>query len=187
MLHTKYQSSMPSSFREKDFQRFCYFFPFGCHGNQLWLEFNLLNNFGRASPKENPCQVSSRLAQLFRRRRCLNKCTTDIGRSQKLTMSTLCSGELKSWSPAFYPFPTMFSTLPKTNFNFFFTLSRLNEPEKDAFENLLMTSIFSFSNNVCYFSQSKFRFFSYMYFSVTYILSYANVFNLDQSKIVLFG
>ena len=24
MLHTKYQSSMPSSFREEDFQRFCY-------------------------------------------------------------------------------------------------------------------------------------------------------------------
>ena len=36
MLHTKYQSSMPSSFREEDFQRFCYFFPFGCHGNQSY-------------------------------------------------------------------------------------------------------------------------------------------------------
>ena len=33
---TKYQSSMPSSFREEDFQRFCYFFPFGCHGNQSY-------------------------------------------------------------------------------------------------------------------------------------------------------
>ena len=36
MLHTKYQSSMPSSFKEDDFQRFCYFFPIGCHGNQSY-------------------------------------------------------------------------------------------------------------------------------------------------------
>ena len=35
MLHTKYQRSAPSSFRE-DFQRFCFFFPFGCHGNQSY-------------------------------------------------------------------------------------------------------------------------------------------------------
>ena len=42
----------------------------------LWLEFNLLNNFGRASPKEHPCQVSSRLAQWFRRRKCLKKSWT---------------------------------------------------------------------------------------------------------------
>ena len=27
MLHTKYQSSMPSSLRKEDFQRFCHFFP----------------------------------------------------------------------------------------------------------------------------------------------------------------
>ena len=43
---------------------------------ELWLEFNLLNNFGRASPKEHPCQVPSRLAQWFRRRRCLKKLWT---------------------------------------------------------------------------------------------------------------
>ena len=68
---------------------------------ELWVEFNLLNTFGRASPKEYPCQVSSRLAQWFRR--SLKKLlmmhaaqgTPDIGRSQKLTMSTLCSGELQ--------------------------------------------------------------------------------------------
>ena len=70
-----------------------------------------MNNFGRALPKEHPCQVSSRLAQWFRRRRCLKKLWTtddarrtpeDIGRLQKLTMSTLCSGELKidTGSPA---------------------------------------------------------------------------------------
>ena len=43
---------------------------------ELWLEFNLLNNFGRASPKQHPCKVSSRLAQWFRRRRCLKKLWT---------------------------------------------------------------------------------------------------------------
>ena len=79
MLHSKYQSSMPSSFREEDFQRFCYFFSFWLPWQpELRLEFNLLNNFGRTSPKEHPCQVSSRLAQWFRRRRCLKKLwTTD--------------------------------------------------------------------------------------------------------------
>ena len=80
MLHTKFQSSMPSSFREEDFQRFCCFFSFWLPWQpELWLEFNLLNNFGRASPKEHPCQVSSRLAQWFRRR-CLKKLwTPDAG------------------------------------------------------------------------------------------------------------
>ena len=70
---------------------------------ELLVKFNLLNNFGRALPKKHPCQVSSRLAQWFRKRRCLKKLwtthdgrrTPDIGQSQKLTMSTLCSGELK--------------------------------------------------------------------------------------------
>ena len=61
-----------------------------------------LEQLSRASPKEHPCQVSSRLAQWFRRR-CLKKLWTtddtrrmpDIGQLQKLTMSTLCSGELE--------------------------------------------------------------------------------------------
>ena len=117
---------MSSSFREEDFQRFCISFPFGCHGNQSQgCKLNSLNNFCRASPKEHPCQVSSRLAQWFRRRRCLKKLlmddrrrTLDIGQSQWLTLSTLCSGELKSrkcWYPAFFPFPTMFSILSKKN------------------------------------------------------------------------
>ena len=47
----------------------------------------------------------------------------------------------KCWKPAFSPFPTMFSTLPKTIFNF----------------------------------------------SVTFILSSTNVFNLDHPKIMSFG
>ena len=41
------------------------------------MELNSLNSFCRASPKEHPCQVSSRLAQWFRRRRCLKKLWPD--------------------------------------------------------------------------------------------------------------
>ena len=52
-----------------------------------------------------------------------------------------CGKRRKCWSPAFSPFPTMFSTLPKSNFNFW----------------------------------------------VTFILSSANAFNLDQSKNLSFG
>ena len=53
------------------------FFPFWLPWQpELWVEFNLLNNFGKASPTEHPCQVSSRLAQWFRRRRCLKKLWT---------------------------------------------------------------------------------------------------------------
>ena len=73
ILHTKYQSSMPSSFREDNFQILCYFFSFWLTWLQeLWVEFNLLNNFSRASPKGHSCQVSTRLAQWFSRR-CLTK------------------------------------------------------------------------------------------------------------------
>ena len=52
-----------------------------------------------------------------------------------------CGKRRKCWKPAFSPFPTMLSTLPKANFKF----------------------------------------------SVTFILSSANYFNLDQSKILSFG
>ena len=63
---------------------------------RVMIGIQSLEQLGRASPKEHPCQVSSRLALWFRRRRCLKKLwTTDIGRSQKLTISTLCSGEQK--------------------------------------------------------------------------------------------
>ena len=86
MLHTKYQSSMPSSFRKEDFQGFCYFFSFWLPWQpELWVEFNLLNTFCRASPKEHPCQVSSRLAQWFRRRRCLKKLWTTHDRHWAIT------------------------------------------------------------------------------------------------------
>ena len=46
---------------------------------------------------------------------------------------------------------------------------------------MLVSSIFSFSHNVFYHFQKKFN------FSVTFILSSANAFYLDQSKILLFG
>ena len=122
MLHTKYQSSAPSSFRERKFSKILLFFSFW--QPELWVEAKLLNNFGRSSPKEHPCQVTSRLIQWFRRRRCLKKLWTtqdgrrmlDIGRSQKLTMSTLCSGELKK--ALFLYFLTLSQT---TNFILFQT------------------------------------------------------------------
>ena len=48
-------------------------------------------------------------------------------------------------------------------------------------EEMLVTSIFSFSHNVFYPSQNKFQFFSHIY------LSSANAFSLNQSKILSFG
>ena len=94
MLHTKYQSSMPSSFRQEYFQRFCNFFPFGCHGMaELWVEFNLLNNLVELHPRNIPAKfhqdwprgLGGDVVDDTRQ-------TPDMGRSQKLTMSTLCSG-----------------------------------------------------------------------------------------------
>ena len=125
MLHTKYQSSKPSSFREREFWSFSSLFlnsnlwPMGreqfwlqghymnklgrgtrrcytpnikalCHlvseekifkdftflfsfwlpwQPELLMELNSLNKFCGTSPIEHPCQVSSRLAHWFRRRR----------------------------------------------------------------------------------------------------------------------
>jgi len=63
---------------------------------------NHLNNFGRGQPRDHSCEVWSKSNEWFQRRRCLSKnvyarrTTTDKARSQKLTMSTLCSGELKT-------------------------------------------------------------------------------------------
>ena len=68
---------MSCSLREEDFQGFCNFFHFGCYGNQVMDGIKFCKQFCRASPKEHPCKVSSRLAQCFRRRRCLKKLLTD--------------------------------------------------------------------------------------------------------------
>ena len=46
---------------------------------------------------------------------------------------------------------------------------------------MLVTSIFSFSQNVFYPSQNKFQFFNHIYFVV------CKCFQFDQSKILLFG
>ena len=97
---------MPSSFRE-DFVIFSFWLPWQL---ELWVEFNLLDNFGRASSKKHDCKVSSRLSQWFRR--CFKKLrttdnerrTTDIGQSQKLILSTLCSGELKMLVTSIFSF-----------------------------------------------------------------------------------
>ena len=67
--------------------------------------WNGLNNFDRGPPRDHSCEVWSKSNEWFQRRCCLKKLltharthgrwTTDNGPSQKLTLSTLCSGELK--------------------------------------------------------------------------------------------
>ena len=55
MLHTKYQSSTPSSFREEDFQRFCFFFLLPWQP-ELWVELNSLNNLVELHPRNIPAK-----------------------------------------------------------------------------------------------------------------------------------
>ena len=95
MLHTKHQSSAPSNFRKElyastppDFRP------------EIRVEFELLNNFGKASPKEHCCLVSSHRmthddghwpitmddARRLRLADHNGRCTTmEIGRSQWTT------------------------------------------------------------------------------------------------------
>ena len=75
----------------------------------LWptyaTNWNGLNNFVREPPRDHSCEVWTKSNEWFQRRCCLKKLlthgrtdrrwTTDNGPSQKLTLSTLCSGELK--------------------------------------------------------------------------------------------
>ena len=94
-----------------------------------------LEQFGRASPKEHPCQVSSRLAQWFTRR-CLKKLwTMDIGRLQKLTMSTSRSGELKMYELlcSFSWEKTTITTTTKTS------LSRKREKKREKKQQCQLT------------------------------------------------
>ena len=72
----------------------------------LWptyaTNWNSLNNFGRKTPRDHSCEVWLKSNEWFQRRSRLNKKklthwqTTDTGLSQNLTLSTLCSGELKT-------------------------------------------------------------------------------------------
>ena len=79
MLHNKYQSSTPSSFREEGFQRFRSFLLFVAMATRVMGGIKFFGQFGRASRKEHSFQVSWRLAQWFWRRRCLQKLLTDDG------------------------------------------------------------------------------------------------------------
>ena len=110
MLYTKYESSRPCSFGQDDFWKLhfkkTYFLT-------LWptyaTNWNSLNNFDRGPPRDHFCEVWSKSNKWFQRRFCLKKLltlartdgrtdgrwTTDNGPSQKLDLSTLCSGELK--------------------------------------------------------------------------------------------
>ena len=55
-------------FRRRRCLKILLFFPFLLPRQpELWVEFNSLHNFGRASLKEHLCQVSSRLAPLVYR------------------------------------------------------------------------------------------------------------------------
>jgi len=103
---TKYESSGPCSFRKKIFESFIlktYLLPPWPTYATNW---NGLNNFDRRPPRDHSCEVWSKSNKQFQRRCCLKKLltdertdgqwTTDNGPSQKLTLSTLCSGVLKS-------------------------------------------------------------------------------------------
>ena len=73
------------------------------------------------------------------------------------------------------------------HFALYYTIPTLNNPGMNPFENIVVkeenagNQYFSFSHNVFYPSKKVFL------FEVTYVLSSANAFNLDQFKIFLFG
>ena len=85
--------------------------------------------------------------------------------------------------------PTMFSKAsPRGRLTLYHTILTFNNIEKEEFrktllekEKMLVTSIFSFSQNVFYPSLNKFQFFHSHFFSS------ANAFNLDQFKVLSFG
>ena len=63
-----------SCFWEEDFLRITEKIQFHCHGNQsFWWNQILWTIFWRGPPEELSCQVWSKLAQRFGRRRCLKK------------------------------------------------------------------------------------------------------------------
>ena len=108
MLHTKYECSRPYGLSQEDLLRF---FQFSAillpRQPEFLLELKSFYNFCRASPKEHSCQVLSRLAFWFWRRRFLKKLLTDgqtagqtdgppdAGQWPVTIAPLLCSGELK--------------------------------------------------------------------------------------------
>ena len=66
------------------------------------MDQNSLSNFGRGSPKEHFCEIIIKSDQQFWRKSCskqkltMHRRMTDKDQPQYLTLSTLCSGELKS-------------------------------------------------------------------------------------------
>jgi len=106
MLYTKYESSGPCSFRQEDFWKLHFDNQFFDPWPTYATNWNGLNNFDRGPPRDHSCEVWSKSNAWFQRRCCLKKLlthgrthgqwTTDNGPSQKLTLRTLCSGELKT-------------------------------------------------------------------------------------------
>jgi len=110
MLCAKHESSEPCSFRQEYLKKMKPYLL------TLWptyaTNWNVLNYFGRGTPRYNSCEVWSKSNEWCQRRSCLKILlthrrtlarthgwwTTDNGPSQKLTLSTLCSGELKTIS-----------------------------------------------------------------------------------------
>ena len=78
-----------------------------CLKNSIWLlwqpeflmESNSVNNFWRGPPKEHSCQVWSKLAQQFGRRRCLKKLlTTHDGQGHITTLTAPLEHVVLRWA-----------------------------------------------------------------------------------------
>jgi len=105
MLYIKYESTGSCSFSQEDFWKFHLKTYLLTPWPTYATNWNRLNNFGRGPPSNHSCEVWSKSIKWFQRRCWLKKLlthgrthgrwTTDNGPSQKLTLSTLCSGELK--------------------------------------------------------------------------------------------
>ena len=108
MLYTKYESSGPCSFGQEDFWKLHFENLFLTPWPTYATNWNGLNNFDRGPPRDHSCEVSSKSNKRFQRRCCLKNLLTDArtdartddGRrtlkDHKSSLSTLCSGELKS-------------------------------------------------------------------------------------------
>ena len=208
MLHTKYQSSRPSSVWE-DFQRFCNFLLFGCYDNQTngWNSISwttLVELHSRNIPAKFHQDWPSGLGAEDVFRNCRRRTTHDrhwaikkahhehfVLRWAKKRAENDCAGIMSFSHTVSYLSINLF-----LNTNFYLPFSNIllplchtiltfNDPGSEAFwkhcrkkKKMLVTSIISFSHNVFYYFQNKFH------FSIIFILSSANSFNLDWSQLV---